>query len=68
MRNVTSCICILGLSGMASADVLLDQIGPDDGSGLGANIMASQIFEAAYAQYSVVVADDMTLTSIQEIT
>ncbi len=53
---------------MASADVLLDQIGPDDGSGLGANIMASQIFEAAYAQYSVVVADDMTLTSIQEIT
>ena len=58
MRNLTSCICILGLSGIAYGDVLSDQIGDMDGSGIGTNIMASQDFEDAYEQYSVVVASD----------
>ena len=58
MRNLTTCICILGLSGIAAADVLIDQIGDMDGSGIGENIQASQDFEDAFEQYSVVVASD----------
>ena len=48
MKNLTSCICIMGLSGFAFGEVLLDQIGPDDGSGIGTGITGSQDFEAAY--------------------
>jgi hypothetical protein len=58
MKNFTTCICIMGLSGVAAADVLMDQIGDMDGSGIADNIMASQDFEAAYDVYDVVVADD----------
>ena len=58
MRNLTTCICILGLSGIAAADVLIDQIGDMDGSGIGQNIMASQDFEEDFEQYSTVVASD----------
>jgi len=60
MRNITSCICILGLAGFAYGDVLLDQIGDNDGSGIGENIMASQDFEAGFDTYDIVVADDFT--------
>jgi len=58
MKNFTTCICIMGLSGVAAADVLMDQIGDMDGSGIADNIMASQDFEAAYDVYDCVVADD----------
>ncbi len=34
MKNFTTCICIMGLSGVAAADVLMDQIGDMDGSGI----------------------------------
>jgi len=60
MKNFTTCICIMGLSGFATAEVVMDQIGDMDGSGLGANIMASQDFEAAYDIYDIIVADDFT--------
>ena len=60
MKNFTTCICIMGLSGVAAADIQWDQIGDYDGSGIGANIMASQDFEAAYDIYDIVVADNFT--------
>jgi len=60
MKNFTTCICIMGLSGIAAADVVMDQIGDMDGSGIGANIMASQDFESAYDIYDIIVADDFT--------
>ncbi len=68
MRNLTSCICILGLSGVASADVVMDQIGDMDGSGLGANIMASQYFEASFDNYSIVLADNFSVAADANIT
>jgi len=48
MKNFTTCICIMGLSGVAAADIMWDQIGEYDGSGIGANIMACQDFEAGF--------------------
>jgi hypothetical protein len=62
MKTLPSCICILGFAAAASvanADVLLDQIGADDGTNIDlSNILANQIFEAAYAQYSISVSDE----------
>ena len=62
MKTLPSCICILGFAAAASvgnAEVLLDQIGPDDGTNIDlSNILANQIFEAAYAQYSISVSDE----------
>jgi len=60
MKNFTTCICIMGLSGVAAADIMWDQIGEYDGSGIGANIMACQDFEAGFDAYDVVVADNFT--------
>ncbi|MBI70099.1 MAG: hypothetical protein CMJ38_08965 [Phycisphaerae bacterium] len=48
----------MGLSGIAAADVLMDQIGDMDGSGIGTNIQACQDFEASFDQYDVVCASD----------
>ena len=60
MKNFTSCICILGLSGVAFGDVVMDQIGPDDGSGIGTNITGCQDFEAAYDVYDIATLDNFT--------
>ena len=60
MKNFTTCICIMGLSGIAAADVVMDQIGDMDGTGIADNIMASQDFESAYDVYDVVVADNFS--------
>jgi len=60
MKNFTSCICILGLSGMAFGDVMIDQIGADDGTGIGTNITGNQDFEAAYDIYDIVTVDNFT--------
>ena len=60
MKNFTSCICILGLSGVAFGDVVMDQIGPDDGSNIGANITGCQDFEAAYDIYDIATLDNFT--------
>jgi len=61
MKTLPSCICILGFAAVAAAgpSYLIDQIGPDDGTNIDvSNILANQIFEAAYAQYSISVTDD----------
>ena len=60
MKNFTSCICIMGLSGTAFGSVVMDQIGPDDGSNIGANITACQDFEAAYDIYDIATMDNFT--------
>jgi len=60
MKNFTTCICIMGLSGVAVADISFDQIGDMDGSGIADNIMACQDFEADFDIYDVVVADNFT--------
>ncbi len=62
MKNFTTCICILGLSGMAYGDVVMDQIGPDDGSNVGANITGCQDFEAAFDIYDISTMDNFTGT------
>ncbi|HIA71169.1 MAG TPA: hypothetical protein EYO01_00465 [Phycisphaerales bacterium] len=60
MKNFTTCICILGLSGTAFGVVVMDQIGPDDGTGIGANITGCQNFEAAYDIYDIATMDNFT--------
>ncbi|MBL6997249.1 MAG: hypothetical protein ISR75_02280, partial [Phycisphaerales bacterium] len=60
MKNFTTCICILGLSGTAFGGTVMDQIGPDDGSGIGTNITGSQDFEAAYDIYDIATMDNFT--------
>ena len=60
MKNFTTCICILGLSGVAFGDVVMDQIGPDDGTGIGVNITGCQDFEAAYDIYDINTMDNFT--------
>ena len=60
MNTVTTCICVLGLSGIAFGDVLMDQIGLDDGTSIGTNTIASQNFETSYDHYDVAVLDNFT--------
>ena len=55
-------VCILGLSGVAFGDVVMDQIGPDDGTGIGVNITGCQDFEAAYDIYDIATLDNFTGT------
>ena len=62
MKNFTTCICILGLSGVAFGDVVIDQIGPDDGSMIGTGITGCQDFEAAYDIYDIATLDNFTGT------
>jgi len=51
----------LGLSGIAYGDVLMDQIGAMDGSGVDtANAFANQDFEAAYDVYDIACCDNFT--------
>ncbi len=51
----------MGLSGMAFGDVMMDQIGLDDGSSIDAtNATASQDFEAAYDIYDIITMDNFT--------
>ncbi|MCH2147586.1 MAG: hypothetical protein MK073_07205, partial [Phycisphaerales bacterium] len=51
----------VSLSGIAAADVVMDQIGDMDGSAIDpSNILASQIFEEGFAQYNIIVADGFT--------
>jgi len=62
MKNFTTCICILGLSGIAFGDVLMDQIGPMDGTGVNGYGNASQDFETANDGYDCHVVDDFVGT------
>ena len=64
MKLFTCTTLILGAStltaGVAMADIMWDQIGEYDGSGIGSNLMACQDFEAGFDAYDVVVADNFT--------
>lgn len=62
MKTLPSCICILGLAAgtaMGGSAVLMDQIGPNDGTAEVANGgLASQYFEAAFSIYDIAAIDD----------
>jgi hypothetical protein len=62
MKTLPSCICILGLAAgtaMGGSAVLLDQIGPNDGSSIDATGgLASQYFEASFSIYDIAAIDD----------
>ena len=61
MKCTGSLFVVLGaVTSVASGQVLLDQIGPDDGSNIGGNITACQDFEAAYDIYDIVTADNFS--------
>lgn len=66
MKTLPTCLCMLGLTAAANAGglVLMDQIGPNDGSNIDTtNMFANQIFEAAYSIYSIVALDDFDNTA-----
>ncbi|MCH2132117.1 MAG: hypothetical protein MK116_00040 [Phycisphaerales bacterium] len=65
MQTAPTCVAILGLAAaaMGGSNVLLDQIGPNDGSEIGTNILASQIFEPAFSVYDIAALDDFEATS-----
>ncbi len=59
MKTLPTCLCILGLAAVAQGgSVLMDQIGDNDGSSMGTNLSANQLFEEAYAAYDVAALDD----------
>ncbi len=60
MKLFTCASLVLGATSVLSADIIMDQIGDIDGSGIADNTMASQDFETAYDVYDVVVADNFT--------
>ena len=61
MNKLTCTVAaVLTTSGFSVADVLIDQIGDMDGTGIADNIMASQDFEAGFDVYDVVIADNFT--------
>jgi len=67
MKNFTTCICILGLSGTAFGTVMIDQIGPDDGSGIDGGITGCQDFESAYDIYDIATLDNFTAAGGENI-
>ncbi|MEE2906499.1 MAG: hypothetical protein VX527_01570 [Planctomycetota bacterium] len=64
MQSAPTCVAILGLASVAfgGSNTLLDQIGPDDGSEMGTNTLASQIFEASFSVYDIAAVDDFETT------
>jgi hypothetical protein len=60
--NFKYALCTAGLAagGFASADVILDNIGDVDGSGIGGNISASQYFNADFAAYDIATAQSFS--------
>ena len=60
---VHGAFAVLGTATVATSQtVIIDQIGNMDGSDIGANITASQDFEAAYDIYDIVTADNFNGT------
>ena len=61
-HHMKRCIYAVTVASTATMAVgqtaLMDQIGDDDGSGVGGTTMACQYFEDAYAQYSIAVCDN----------
>ena len=60
MKLTGNIFVALSAATIASGDVILDQIGPDDGSMVGTNITGCQDFEAAYDIYDIATLDNFT--------
>lgn len=61
MKFITSATIVYGVTTIASGQsVMMDQIGPMDGTGVGTAITGCQDFEAAYDVYDIVTADNFT--------
>ncbi len=58
---------ILALCASASSEVILDQIGPMDGSGIGDSIPANQYFEPTLSNFDVAVIDNLNLQEQKQI-
>ena len=64
MQSAPTCVAILGLASVAfgGSNTLMDQIGPNDGSEMGTNTLASQFFEASFSVYDIAAVDDFETT------
>ena len=60
MKLTVNILVALSAATIASGDVILDQIGPDDGSMVGTAITGCQDFEAAYDIYDIATLDNFT--------
>jgi hypothetical protein len=61
MKSFTYATIVLSTTAIATGqNIIMDQIGPDDASGQGANITGSQDFEAAYDIYDIATLDNFT--------
>lgn len=58
MNTLTAGLCVLGLGVGSSADILMDQIGLNDGLDTGVDLLACQYFESLYSAYDIAVLDD----------
>ena len=67
MKLTGSILAALSAATITSGDVIMDQIGPDDGSNVGANITGCQNFEAAYDIYDIATLDDFAADGGEEI-
>ena len=60
MKLFTCASLVLGATSVLSADIIMDQIGPDDGTGVGTNISGCQDFEVAFDIYDINTMDNFT--------
>ena len=67
MKLTGSILAALSATTLASGDVIMDQIGPDDGSNVGTSITGCQNFEAAYDIYDIATLDDFAADGGEEI-
>lgn len=61
MRKLLTVAVMLSLAGLATADIIFDQIGPNPNAVTGKNVFASQDFEASFNQYDIGVLDNFTV-------
>ena len=59
LRFITSALLV---TSFASAEVVVDQIGPMDGSSLGDSISSSQYFEPIYSSFNIATLENIILT------
>jgi hypothetical protein len=69
MNKGFAAIAVASTATIASGQVaLMDQIGPDDGTGIGTNITASQYFEADFSTYDIATVDNFTAAAGDAVT
>ncbi|MEE2819865.1 MAG: hypothetical protein VX615_04555 [Planctomycetota bacterium] len=68
MKSTIYTLSVLGFSAVAlGQEIIFDQIGPVDGTGIGTNITGCQYFEEAYAQYSIASMDNVSFDNATSI-